>query len=81
MFSRKAAAFPWGERHANAFDETDMQLIRDYFAKTVEKEAPSATFAPPIDDITWSDLDMDALYKRLNGSYSAAGDNFLYAAL
>ena len=81
MFSRKAAAFPWGERHANAFDETDMQLIRDYFAKTAEKEAPSTTFAPPIDDITWSDLDMDALYKRLNGCYSAAGDNFLYAAL
>ena len=81
MFSRNAAAFPWGERHANAFDETDMQLIRDYFAKTAEKEAPSTTFAPPIDDITWSDLDMDALYKRLNGCFSAAGDNFLYAAL
>lgn len=34
-----------------------------------------------IDDITWNDLDMDSLYKRMNTSCSAAGDEYLYYRL
>lgn len=34
-----------------------------------------------IDDITWNDLNMDNIYKRLNYCYSAAGEEYLYYML
>lgn len=34
-----------------------------------------------IDDITWNDLNMDALFKRLNYSFSATGEEYLYHTL
>ena len=34
-----------------------------------------------IDDITWNDLHMDAIYQRLNTCLSAAGDEYLYYRL
>lgn len=34
-----------------------------------------------IDDITWNDLDMDSIYRKINVSCSAAGDEYLYYRL
>ncbi len=34
-----------------------------------------------IDDITWNDLNMDELYRRMNYSHSMAGDEYLYYRL
>lgn len=34
-----------------------------------------------VDDITWNDLDMDGIYKRLNYCMSAAGEEYLYYML
>lgn len=34
-----------------------------------------------IDDITWNDLDMDEVFKRMNYTYSAAGEEYLYYLL
>lgn len=34
-----------------------------------------------IDDITWNDLHMDELYRQINTSLSAAGDEYLYYRL
>lgn len=34
-----------------------------------------------IDDITWNDLNMDEVYKKLNYTYSAAGEEYLYYLL
>lgn len=34
-----------------------------------------------LDDITWNDLGMDELFKRLNYTLSAAGEEYLYYAL
>lgn len=34
-----------------------------------------------LDDITWNDLGMDALFKRMNFTYSASGEEYLYYAL
>ena len=34
-----------------------------------------------LDDITWNDLDMDALYTRMDCTLSAAGEEYLYALL
>lgn len=37
--------------------------------------------AHQIDDITWNDLNMDELYRKMNYSHSAAGDEYLYYRL
>ncbi len=34
-----------------------------------------------IDDITWNDLNMDAVFKQMNYTYSAAGEEYLYYQL
>ncbi len=34
-----------------------------------------------VDDVTWNDLDMDAVYRRLNRTQSNAGEETLYAML
>lgn len=34
-----------------------------------------------IDDITWNDLNMDSVFKRMNYCYSAAGEEYLYYML
>ncbi len=34
-----------------------------------------------IDDITWNDLDMDDVFKRMNDTYSASGEEYLYYTL
>jgi hypothetical protein len=34
-----------------------------------------------IDNITWNDLDMDSVFKRLNNTQSSVGEEFLYALL
>lgn len=34
-----------------------------------------------IDDITWNDLNMDEVFKRINYTYSAAGEEYLYYLL
>lgn len=34
-----------------------------------------------IDDITWNDLDMDSIFKRINYNWSSAGEEYLYYRL
>lgn len=34
-----------------------------------------------LDDITWNDLNLDEIYKKMNYSHSAAGDEYLYYRL
>lgn len=34
-----------------------------------------------VDDITWNDLSMDEVFKSMNGTYSAAGEEYLYYLL
>ncbi|WMC92726.1 hypothetical protein [Kineothrix sp. MB12-C1] len=32
-------------------------------------------------DITWNDLNMDAVFRQMNYAYSAAGEEYLYYLL
>jgi DNA mismatch repair ATPase MutS len=48
--------------------------IRQYFDMTEEKEYT-------LDDQTWSDLDMDNVYERLDRNYSSLGEASLYHML
>lgn len=47
--------------------------LADYHALNTSEDA--------VDDITWNDLDMDLVYKRINACGSSVGDEYLYHIL
>lgn len=55
----------------------DMEYIRAY--SDYRKMAGRDAFR--IDDITWSDLGMDGVFKRINPSLSTSGEQYLYHML
>ncbi|MGI6025880.1 MAG: MutS-related protein [Candidatus Scatomorpha sp.] len=55
----------------------DLDLIRSYH--DYMREHDPDTFR--VDDITWSDLDMDRVFKRINPGVSTPGEHWLYYML
>lgn len=55
------------------YKEGEMEHIKMYYLKHLSEQA--------IDDITWNDLNMDHIYRKINVSCSAAGDEYLYYRL
>lgn len=55
----------------------DMEDIRSYFDACCARKKDAFY----IDDTTWNDLDMDAVFKRINRGTSAAGEQYLYYML
>lgn len=55
----------------------DMAIIRSYHDYMREREPER--FA--VDDVTWSDLDMDRVFKRVNPGTSTPGEHWLYHML
>lgn len=55
----------------------DMEHIRTYY-QTRSVQEPDRFY---IDDTTWQDLNMDAVYKRINAGLSTAGEQYLYYML
>ena len=55
----------------------DMAIIRSYHDYMREREPER--FA--VDDVTWSDLDMDRVFKRINPGTSTPGEHWLYHML
>jgi len=49
--------------------------------KTIGGYAAGSTIDFFVDDITWNDLDMDRIFQMLDFTYSAAGEEVLYALL
>ena len=68
----------WGAaRPARPMDEDAMEGIRQCFAD-MPKPDPAFQW---VDDITWSDLDMDAVFRSLNRAQSGVGEETLYRML
>lgn len=67
----------WGKEPEFEYKAEDLQAISSYFEnlKTVGKE----DFF--IDNITWNDLDMDSIFKRMNNTQTTTGEEYLYALL
>ena len=63
----------FGQLPDRAYDRDRSLHIPKYF----EKHRPAVC----IDDITWHDLDMDAVFRRVNYCRSAAGEEVLYHVL
>lgn len=63
----------YGEIHEKEYGAERYASIASYFQKH-PKEGQ-------IDDITWNDLGMDDVFKRLNDTYSSVGEEMLYHTL
>lgn len=63
----------YGEAPGRIYAEGALSHISMYYQKHREPDQ--------IDEITWNDLHMDAVYRRMNTCLSAAGDEYLYYRL
>ena len=67
----------WGKSPVEKYRNEDMQAISGYFCNYSEKYNEKLL----IDDITWNDLDMDNVFKRINNTGSTVGEEYLYKLL
>ena len=56
----------------------DMDCVRSYFDYIRENKAQEEFF---VDDATWTDLDMDSIFQRINLGLSNSGEQYLYYLL
>jgi energy-coupling factor transporter ATP-binding protein EcfA2 len=64
----------WGrERNEEPYGQEKLKEIETYYRSRKDTR--------DIDDITWNDLDMDRVYQKMNHTYSAMGQEYLYALL
>ena len=63
----------YGTPSARSYKADEMEHIAMYYLRHPEEHQ--------IDGITWNDLDMDSIYRKINVSCSAAGDEYLYYRL
>lgn len=64
----------WGrDRAEEPYGQEKRKEIAVYYRCHVEES--------DVDDITWNDLDMDQVYQQMNHTYSAMGQEYLYALL
>lgn len=65
----------YGKPCAREYSDDEYELIGHYYEEAVKE----GTYH--VDDITWNDLGMDDIYKRMNISNSSAGQEYLYKML
>ena len=66
-----------GGARRSELEPEEMEDIASYWrCRSNVSPAPDS-----VDDITWNDLDMDAVFARLNGTESSVGEEILYAQL
>jgi hypothetical protein len=59
------------------YDEYIMGSIASYW----EYQRDGETLSCSVDDLTWRDLDMDSIYKRINSTCSSIGEEYLYGTM
>lgn len=67
----------FGEKPNRKYRNDDIDHISVYWKQRVLSEDPAYC----VDDITWSDLDMDSVFYRINNACSSIGDEYLYGIL
>ena len=67
----------WGEEVEEKYSEDDLKTIAEYFNN--KKNAEENKFF--IDEITWNDLSMDSIFKKINTTESSPGEQCLYNIL
>lgn len=78
---------------ARQSEKAFIQSLRDHYGEMNRKEYSKERYdnisayyrkhrrAGQIDDITWNDLSMDDIFKRMNYTFSASGEEYLYYTL
>lgn len=67
----------WGKEIEEKYSEDDLKTIAEYFNNR-RKDEENEFF---IDDITWNDLSMDSIFKKMNTTESSPGEQYLYNIL
>lgn len=67
----------FGETPKITYKPGDMEAIKSYHEYRVKNSLDEFV----IDDITWNDLNMDAVFKRINMGLSTSGEQYLYHQL
>lgn len=67
----------WGREPLEKYNTDDMVSIASYYQNKKDKD--SSPFL--IDDITWNDLDMEKVFKRINCTHTSVGEEYLYNML
>ena len=74
---KKRLANSFGKEPEVHYFDGDMEYIRAYY----DFRASEGRDDFLIDDITWNDLDMDRVYKRINPGRCTSGEQYLYYML
>lgn len=67
----------FGKNPEKDYDPGDMKCIRSYY-DACRKNARDSFY---VDEITWNDLNMEDIYKQVNGCQCTAGEQYLYYML
>lgn len=70
----------WGRVSDRKITDEELDIISHYYQDCVNGDIPCDE-KDYIDDITWNDLSMNAVYKRLNTCFSSVGQEYLYKML
>jgi len=68
----------WGKKPSDKYYDNDLKSIASFFNNRSNQFRDSHFI---IDDITWNDLDMDNVFKRINYTQSTVGEEYLYCLL
>jgi len=79
-YLRKEIGMQWGKMQDRLYQYEELESIKIYWmlksAKDMEKDSSGY-----IDTITWNDLDMDAVFAKINHTQSSIGESYLYDCL
>ena len=70
----------WGKTADRDIRPEELEMISHYATDCHTGDIPCSE-KDYIDDITWKDLSMDLLYKRMNSCFSSVGQEYLYKML
>ncbi len=67
----------FGHKPKDYLEDFDMTFLKNHYEIRKENESSGAS----IDELTWNDLDMDAVFKRINYTRTSLGEAYLYYKL
>ncbi|RUR39827.1 DNA mismatch repair protein MutS [Clostridium perfringens] len=67
----------FGHKPKDYLEDFDMTFLKNHYEISKENESSGES----IDELTWNDLDMDAVFKRINYTKTSLGEAYLYYKL
>lgn len=67
----------FGNKPKDYLEDFDMTFLKNHYEIRKENES----YGESIDELTWNDLDMDAVFKRINYTKTSLGEAYLYYKL